>query len=129
MYPSDATAQDRCGDWVPLGDNLNGRVNAVAVLPNGQLVAAGSFSGSGPQWLNQIATWDGNEWLPMGGGMTLRIVLRAPEAPRQHVERTPVVAAQGFQSAAIGLIPRREYHGPVRGGEEGFALRHDQMLA
>ena len=57
--------------WQALGPGLgNGTatVNALAVLPNGDLVAAGSFVAAGSVTVNNIARWDGVAWSPLGAG-------------------------------------------------------------
>jgi hypothetical protein len=43
-------------------------VNALAVLPNGDLVAGGSFLNVGGVRMNNITRWDGAAWRPLGTG-------------------------------------------------------------
>lgn len=43
-------------------------VNALAVLPNGALIAAGKFASAGGVPVNNIARWDGQSWSALGGG-------------------------------------------------------------
>jgi len=65
-----------CGDWEPVGggvvdDGLNDEVNALAVY-NGELYAGGRFTdlnGENNNTLSHIAKWDGNQWMPVGGGV------------------------------------------------------------
>ncbi len=52
-----------------LGEGTNGRVNALAVLPTGELVAGGSFSMAGGVVVNNIARWDGVAWNALDIGM------------------------------------------------------------
>lgn len=62
-----------CGDpqWLPLGDGMNpgGAVYALAVLPNGDIVAGGSFTVAGGVPASRVARWDGLSWSPLGTGM------------------------------------------------------------
>lgn len=53
--------------WSGLGQGLPGRVNALAWLPNGNLVAAGRFSwqDGNSKW-GYIAQWNGVTWQPLG---------------------------------------------------------------
>jgi hypothetical protein len=48
------------GQWSPLG-TIDGQVQALAVLPNGQLVAGGQFSTSGPGG-STLRLWTGSSW-------------------------------------------------------------------
>ena len=56
-------------NWSGLGSGVNGPVRALAVLPNGNLVAAGWFTTAGGVVVNRIARWNGSSWSQMGGGM------------------------------------------------------------
>ncbi len=55
--------------WAPLG---NGGVaaRALAVMPNGDLIAGGDVATAGGHW---IARWDGASWLPLGSGVNDRV--------------------------------------------------------
>jgi hypothetical protein len=55
--------------WRGLG-NLSGRVKALAVLPNGDLVAGGSGVSIGGLDARSVARWDGSAWNVLGGGVT-----------------------------------------------------------
>ena len=60
--------------WSPLGSGLSGSffltaANALCVLPNGDLVAAGSFTVAGGVPANGIARWNGSSWSPLGAGV------------------------------------------------------------
>jgi hypothetical protein len=48
---------------------VGGDVRALAVLPNGDLVAGGLFTTAGGQPANRIARWNGSAWSPLGSGM------------------------------------------------------------
>lgn len=47
-----------------------GAVYAMTVLPNGDLIAGGSFSTIGSVSANRIARWDGLSWSALGWGLT-----------------------------------------------------------
>lgn len=58
--------------WSFLGANqaLNGRVNALAFAPNGDLYVGGSFSAAnGVAGTARIARWNGAQWQSVGGGI------------------------------------------------------------
>jgi hypothetical protein len=69
VYPVriDPTFSD--ANWLALGLGLNNTVEALAVSSN-TLYAGGYFthSGGGPA-LNDIAQWNGSNWLPLGSGV------------------------------------------------------------
>lgn len=58
--------------WSPLGSGVGSgpseRVSALAVYPNGTVVAAGSFTQAGGRSVNNIAAWDGLAWTALGAG-------------------------------------------------------------
>lgn len=56
--------------WGSMGAGFaDGPPNALVVLPNGDVVAAGSFTRSGNVPLARIARWNGSAWLPLGTGL------------------------------------------------------------
>jgi hypothetical protein len=59
LYDPDA------GVWSALGTGMNGRVRALATLPNGDLVAGGHFTTAGGIAATYIARWArvGRRWL------------------------------------------------------------------
>lgn len=59
--------------WQPMGPGVNRWVYALAVRPNGELLAGGNFDqiGTGGVPLRQLARWDGTNWSEVGGGMRL----------------------------------------------------------
>ncbi len=60
--------------WEPLGTGLTGgnnpTVRALALTDDGVLYAAGNFTTAGGEPVNHIAKWDGNDWSPLGDGLT-----------------------------------------------------------
>jgi hypothetical protein len=58
--------------WAPLGSGITGnqysQVEALHVLPNGDLVAAGDFAMAGGVGAPNIARWNGSVWSPIAGG-------------------------------------------------------------
>jgi hypothetical protein len=60
------------GTWEPLGDGVAGTVYALAVLPGGDLVAAGDFIAAGGTPALGIARWDGSSWHAFGSGLAGR---------------------------------------------------------
>ncbi|MBL9079214.1 MAG: hypothetical protein JNL08_17055 [Planctomycetes bacterium] len=66
---SSATALAQCATtWLPGSTQTNGIVHAVAVLPNGDVVAGGTFTQIEGVAANHIARWDGTTWQPLGTG-------------------------------------------------------------
>lgn len=65
----------RNGAWSTLGSGIGGVttppfVSQILVLPNGDLVAGGSFASAGGIAANNVARWDGTAWHALGGGVT-----------------------------------------------------------
>lgn len=52
-----------------LGTGIVGEVDALAVLPDGHLVAAGGFTAAGGTPVSNIAIWDGTSWSGLGTGL------------------------------------------------------------
>lgn len=57
------------GAWQAFGTGLDGKVAALAKLPNGDLIATGDFLTAGGIPANRIARWDGTAWTPLGTGL------------------------------------------------------------
>lgn len=59
--------------WQPLGTGLGTLnttiVRALAVMPNGDLIAAGRFVNAGGVAATNIARWNGTSWSALGGGL------------------------------------------------------------
>ncbi|HEX6810549.1 MAG TPA: hypothetical protein VF384_02895, partial [Planctomycetota bacterium] len=60
-------------NWSALGSGISGPasrfVHAMAVLPNGDVVAGGEFTTAGGVSANNIAYWNGTSWSALGSGM------------------------------------------------------------
>ncbi|MCU0864643.1 MAG: hypothetical protein MUC36_12670 [Planctomycetes bacterium] len=54
--------------WVGLGSGVNGTVNDLTRLPNGNLVAGGSFTDAGGSPASRVAQWNGTSWSALGAG-------------------------------------------------------------
>lgn len=57
------------GTWSAFGAGITGEVYALAVMPNGDLVAAGSFATAGTASVSNVARWDGTAWQSLGSGV------------------------------------------------------------
>ena len=59
--------------WAPIGTGVDGVVTPVvyslAVAPDGQITAGGSFMTAGGVAALRIARWTGSQWVPLGTGM------------------------------------------------------------
>ena len=66
--------------WSPLGAGMTTatgqivRAYAVAVLPNGDVIAGGRFDTAGGVLVNNIARWDGNSWSSLGTGANAAVL-------------------------------------------------------
>lgn len=75
------TATNNIGRWQAAGWSflaanaaLNGRVEALAFAPNGDLYAGGAFSSAnGVPGTARIARWDGTQWSALSGGIAPKI--------------------------------------------------------
>src|SRR5207247_1980432 len=59
--------------WAPLGTGMLDHVRALAVLPNGDLVAGGYFIAAGGVSARNIARWNGSTWAPLGTGVNSEV--------------------------------------------------------
>lgn len=60
-------------NWSALGQGTNGRVYALAVLTNGDLIAGGAFTTAGGTSAPYVARWDGAAWSGLSSGMNNEI--------------------------------------------------------
>jgi hypothetical protein len=54
--------------WTALGAGVGGRITALKVLSNGDVVVGGNFVTAGGAPANQVARWNGSAWSPLGEG-------------------------------------------------------------
>jgi len=59
--------------WFALGAGMNSEVAALTLLPNGDIVAGGTFTTAGGAPANRVARWDGSTWHPLGSGVDLDV--------------------------------------------------------
>ncbi|MBL8725132.1 MAG: hypothetical protein JNK49_13860 [Planctomycetes bacterium] len=59
--------------WSALGAGFQSGIRALAVLPNGDVVAGGDFVAAGGVSANRIARWNGTVWAPLGSGMNFQV--------------------------------------------------------
>lgn len=75
--PANRIARWNGSTWAALGTGLTGAgnptVSALAVLPNGDLVAGGTFTIAGGVPVSCIARWDGTAWHALGSGMAIAV--------------------------------------------------------
>jgi hypothetical protein len=85
---------------------MNGRVNALAVLPNGDLVAGGKFTTAGGVSANNIARWNGSTWAALGSGVNDTVWALAV------LPNGDLVAGGNFSNAGgIGTSPIARWNG------------------
>lgn len=85
--------------WATLGSGFDSEVSSLAVLPNGDLVAAGSFTQAGGVPASHVARWDGVSWSPIGLGIGSYVhVLKV-------LPNGDLVAAGGFSTAGGVAAP------------------------
>jgi trimeric autotransporter adhesin len=56
--------------WGTFGTGMNDQVTALIALPNGDLIAGGSFTTADGIPVNRIARWNGVSWSSLGTGMS-----------------------------------------------------------
>jgi trimeric autotransporter adhesin len=66
-----ATFDPATGAWAPLYLGVDGTVNALAALDNGELVVGGALGGAYGTLCNAIVRWNGTNWAPLGTGLSL----------------------------------------------------------
>jgi hypothetical protein len=83
VFAAASTLPAQCGlTWQPGAPaaGVNGTVLAVAPLPNGDVIAGGTFGIADAANTNNIARWDGTTWHPLGAGTdnTVNAIVRMP---------------------------------------------------
>jgi hypothetical protein len=93
--------------WLPFGSGMNSSVwtlttwdpDGAGTLP-AQLVAGGLFTTAGGVTVNNIARWDGTQWLPFGKGMNSSVDALATWDPDgAGPQPAQLVAGGGFTTA------------------------------
>lgn len=88
------------GTWSPLGGGVNGRVWALTVLANGDIVAGGEFTVAGGAPAAGIARWNGTAWASFGTGL-----VGAPGIAKAIVELPNGDLVAGGQFLSAGGLP------------------------
>lgn len=118
-------------NWSQMGGDVisstsNGSVNALATLPNGEVVACGNFSQIGAVAANNIARWDGSMWRPMGAGFQgLGAALAVLPDGQLMAAWNPLWGGSGNQMARWNgtswqVVPQSQIGPPVFGGIRGM---------
>jgi hypothetical protein len=96
-------AHDAATDtWSTLGSGmLGGWINALTVMPNGDLVAAGAFPTAGGVPAVSIARWNGTAWSPLGAGVNgevraLTVLANGDLVAGGHFQSAGGVSANGI---------------------------------
>ena len=104
--PANRIARWNGSTWAALGTGLTGTgtpsVSALTVLPNGDLVAGGTFTIAGGVPVSCIARWDGTAWHALGSGMGIA----APYLPQVFALTTSAngdLIAGGLFTTAGGI--------------------------
>jgi hypothetical protein len=66
--------------WHSLGSGFRGTINALAMLPSGDIVAGGDFTQAAGDAANGVARWNGVNWLPLGSGVNSGVMALAPRS-------------------------------------------------
>ena len=101
--PVNSIARWDGAQWQPFGTGLNGWGFALTTWdPDGagplpaQLVVGGGFTTAGGQPANNIARWDGTQWLPFGTGMNSTVYSLTTWDPDGDGPLTPQIVAGGL---------------------------------
>lgn len=95
--------------WRPLGTGLAGPASrtsarALLALPNGDLLAGGSFTMAGGNVANSLARWDGAAWHEVVGGIEGTVLALAMDARGEVVVGGEFVRAGGQESAHLARL-------------------------
>jgi hypothetical protein len=71
LIATGSASRGQCGQWLSIGgvDDNPGWVWAVAVMPDGDLIAGGGFASMAGVACSNVARWDGTAWSPLGRGV------------------------------------------------------------
>ncbi|MCK5943676.1 MAG: delta-60 repeat domain-containing protein, partial [Planctomycetes bacterium] len=87
--------------WSSLGGDADGPVTALTVLPDGSLVAAGSFATIAGVPAARIARWDGSGWLALGSGLDDEVLAVAVGPVGQLIAGGRFLQAGGVAAAHL----------------------------
>jgi hypothetical protein len=104
--PASCVARWDGASWTDIGGGVHWpsatpSVRALAVLPNGDLVAGGWFTQAGAATAIGIARWNGAVWSPIGGGMNSAVLTLLVRANGDLIAGGPFGTAGGV--SAIGI--------------------------
>lgn len=116
----DGVAWSALGTGMSAGGSTN-EVLALAVLPNGDLIAGGNFTFAGGVAANRIARWDGVSWSALGSGVAAGSILQTNVQALSVLPNGDVLAAGLFTIAggvAANYVARWDgvNWSPVNGG-------------
>ncbi len=99
--------------WSPLGSGISGSIPnggsaigySLAVLPNGDLLAAGTFANAGGTPARGVARWNGSQWSAMGNEIdgTVYKVMAMPEGD--------VIAVGSFSLPGASSVDAARWNG------------------
>lgn len=111
VFAADGVARWDGSNWDRFGPGVTGEVDCLATLPNGDLIAGGTFTVTGTN-IQNVARWDGTAWSAMGSTVTgrVRVMTVAPNGQPVLAWQLPfgsgsvmrVVAWDGQSWSAIG---------------------------
>lgn len=87
--------------WSTFASGMNGHVRALAVLPNGDLVAGGDFTSAGGAPANHVAVWNGSVWAPLGTGTDDDVLALAVLANGDLVAAGEFTTAGGIAASRV----------------------------
>lgn len=91
-------------DFTIQGLTLGGTVRAIAVAPNGDVYAGGSFvNGAGNSDIDFIARWDGTQWRSLGKGLTAPTNLTGAGVYAIAINGSKVYVGGGFSATGDGV--------------------------
>ncbi len=123
--PASGIARWNGSIWSPLGAGIlpgpAAGVFALAVLPNGHIIAGGDFYTAGGGSAKHIARWDGQSWSSLAGGSDYRVLSLAALSNGDFVAGGDFSTAGGVTANRIALW--RESTGqwnPIGAGFAGY---------
>jgi hypothetical protein len=97
--------------WAPLGSGMSGGIDtgvlALTVFDDGTgcaLYAGGDFTTAGSVTANRIAKWDGNQWAPLGSGMSGGALFTSVNALRCFDDGTGAALYAGGEFTTAGGV-------------------------